>query len=190
MTAYPAAHAAPSRPPFFRRMIAALRRKPAAPEGLLVSSGAGATGPHIPADRFFTESQAWGELGFGEPVFRDRTLSEVREQWNAWHDGTPPRRHDDTMPAGFPALSPASAHANAMHAMAARYLPAPPRPVNGRNLGRQPRRQPVYGERSQLNVERDMATEAVPFSELNRKFSDGRPTPELLRQVLDGLVKL
>jgi hypothetical protein len=30
----------------------------------------------------------------------------------------------------------------------------------------------------------------VPFAELNRKFSDGRPTPELLRDVLNGLRKL
>jgi hypothetical protein len=178
MTAYSPQHAfdvAPGDPQptvftpvaeFFRRLVRPWRREKAAPAGVC-PAGAATDSPrvHIPADRFFTESQAWAELRFGEPVLGDRMLSEVRPEHG--------RRRDDTMPAGFPATPAQMAeHANAMHAMAARYLPAPPRPVNGRNLGTQPRQSPV------------------PFTELNRKFSDGRPSDALLRQVLEGLKTL
>lgn len=94
---------------------------------------------------------------------------------------TPPRLESAAAAGGAPGqVQPGAtlAHADAIQAMIARYLPAAPdpastyrRPVNGRRLPDQPR-------------------QAVPFGELNRKFSDGRPTLGLLQDLLDGLRRL
>jgi hypothetical protein len=204
MTAYDPRHVVPRDPEpgpltqFFRRAIAAVRRRKAAPAGVAAGAAVppadrfaccvhcvtedvnecdppgshlapcsyGCNGeaprPHIPADRFATESLAWAEL-------------KVGEQWNAWHDDdVHARPHPATEPAGLPVLTPAqlAAHADAMHAASERYLPPPPRPVNGRSLPDQPRQSPV------------------PWQELNRKFENGRPTLALLRQVAAGLRKV
>jgi hypothetical protein len=111
-----------------------------------------------------------------EPVMRDRWTWEVRaecEQWNAWHD--------DDMPAAF---TPSAAMTTGEFAVLDAKVDAVLRRPRGQHP--YPLRQPVYGERCQLDVERDMALAAG-------ERARGRyqpPAPALLRQVLDGLVKL
>lgn len=59
------AHAAPSS--FFRRLVAAWRRKPSAPEAPLPSGAATAL--------------------LGSPVLGDRMIADVRREWSARYDG-------------------------------------------------------------------------------------------------------
>lgn len=198
------AHAAPvaALPMIFRRAIAAARRKPPVPEVQTTASGAGAdwgdaaprpyderscgvpsahgmTAPYwctVPAHH-----SDWNDVTApsGFPVLRDRMLSGVR---NEWEQGLVPAQ--------------ASAHADAVHEMSARYLPAAPdlaatyrRPVNGRRLPDQPRRRPVFGEApvaSVLGAERDAARAAG-----ERFRATYEPaSPRLLDQVLAGLRRL
>lgn len=198
-------HAAP-RTPIFRRSLRLPWRKPAVPAG------------------YETAGAATALINDAAPVLGDQWVSDVREQWNAWHDGTPAARHAMTEPTGFPAVptftpyvpaaevgtsgrrtlsgvenltaaggapgagrarsSPSAPgavrHADAMHATAARFLP--PRPVNGRNLGTQPRLRPVRA----LDAERDAAREAGERARVRYQA----PPPALLRQLLEGIRKL
>ena len=123
---------------FFRSLVRQWLRKRTVPADVQSrAAGAGTAligGPHIPADRFATESEAWTGLRAavermgqqhpatdpGMPVLRDRWTWEVRAE------------HD------------AQRHADAMHGASLPYLPpVPRRPVNGRLLGDLPRRQPA-----------------------------------------------
>jgi hypothetical protein len=167
---------------FFRRAIAAVRRKEAAPEVQTPAPGAAATARFACCGHCLTGSPC--EPRDNHPIpcsegcndaLGNQMRSRVCKQWNAWHDDdVHARPHPATEPAGLPVLTPAqlAAHADAMHAASERYLPPPPRPVNGRSLPDQPRQSPV------------------PWQELNRKFENGRPTLALLRQVAAGLRKL
>jgi hypothetical protein len=173
---------------FFRRAIAAVRRRKAAPAGVAAGAATppadrfaccvhcvtedvnecdppgshlapcsyGCNGetprPHIPADRFATESLAWAEL-------------KVGEQWNAWHD-------DDVHARPRPTFTPSSAMDTGEFEILDAKIDPILHPVNGRSLPDQPRQSPV------------------PWQELNRKFENGRPTLALLRQVYAGLRKV
>lgn len=109
--AHAAVHAAPvaAASLFFRRLVRPWWRKPAPPEVSTSASGAGRTGTSL----------------LGEPVLGDRMLSEVRSE------------HNERLAGG---LTPAqaTAHAEAVNAMSARYLPAPPRHAHSL-----PRRRPM-----------------------------------------------
>jgi hypothetical protein len=188
VTAYGPRHVVPRDPEpgplarFFRRAIAAVRRKEAAPEVQTPAPGAAATARFDCCGHCLTGSPCDPRDNHLAPcsegcnaVLGNQMLSQVRKQWNAWHDDdVHARPHPATEPAGLPVLTPAqlAAHADAMHAASERYLPPPPRPVNGRSLPDQPRQTPV------------------PWQELNRKFENGRPTLALLRQVAAGLRKV
>ena len=218
---HPGTHAVPREPSpltlFFRRLVRPWWRKQA-PEG--VASGATSLIARrypcclhcITEDANECEPQDSHLAPCGDgcndaaqavtSLLADMDAGHLAGQRNAWHDSTPvptftPRAV--TKPSAFPALSPAqqAAHADAMHDLSARYLPAAPRPVNGRNLGTQPRRQPVYGEAAQLEVEvaeylAEEAAEADRAEYVRSQMHTAMFTrdPETLRQVLAGLEKL
>jgi hypothetical protein len=184
--AHPGGHAAPARLSIFRRLLRTTRRKAAVP----AAATAGAATPAVAPFDCCKHCQGMCAHpdnhpvpcsdGCNAPVLGDRMLNDVRREWSGQ-----------------------LAHADAMHALNARYLP-PARYVNGRNLGTQPRRQPVYGERPQADVlaaERQMRDEyfapggaeiiysRADHDEIDREFTD-RPSPALLRKVIAGLRKL
>jgi hypothetical protein len=97
-----------------------------------------------------------GIVQFGG-VLSDKMLSEVREQWNAFHDDMP----------AVPTFTPSAAMDTGEFEVLDARVDAVLRPVNGRNLGTQPRRHP----------------------ELNREFTD-RPGRDVLERVIAGLRKL
>jgi hypothetical protein len=106
----------PSLPEFFRRLVRQWRRKLAAPADYPAVGAASTllTGPHIPADRFATESLAWTELDAavkhqghpatdpGIPVLRDEMLGKVRADWD---QRSPAQAHADAMHAGYRAAT-------------------------------------------------------------------------------------
>ena len=165
---------------FFRRALRMPWRKPAVPADVPAGTAAG----HYPCCAHCEDGSPCEPRdnhpapctgGCNDPVLRDQMLAQVREQWNAWHDDMPA--------TGF---KPSAAMDTGEFEVLDAKLDAVLRPVNGRYLGTQPRRQPVYGERPQLEVERDMALAAG-----ERARGRYQPaTPALLRQVLGGLRKL
>lgn len=172
---------------FFRRALRMPWRERAVPAD--VPAGAAAAGRPF-ADRFpCCEHCASGSPcdprdnhpkqcsdGCNAPALGDRMLSEVREQWNAWHDDMPAQRFKPSAAMDTGEFAVLDAKVDAVL----------PRPVNGQYRGTQPRRQPVYGERCQLDVERDMALAAG-----ERARGRYQPaTPALLQQVLNGLRKM
>jgi hypothetical protein len=200
--AHPGGHAAPARLSIFRRLLRTTRRKPAVPAALGPAGAAVARfaccphcqgmcahpdnhpvpcsdGCNVPAWRP-APRRATEPAGF--PVLGDSMLADVRHDWDH-------RQH------GGLNLAQQLAHADAMHAASAPYLP-PHRPVNGRTVGTgtQPRRQPVYGERPQADV---LAAERLAFERdaaqaagIRARFCYSAPPRELLEQLLDGLKKL
>jgi hypothetical protein len=84
---------------FFRRMLAALRRKPAAPEGLLVPSGAGATG--------LLGVRLSADMPTGEFAALDAKVDALRRPVNGVYRGKQPRRtpaHPPTVPVVLPSV--------------------------------------------------------------------------------------
>lgn len=171
MTARSPGHAA-VRTPLFRLSLRMPWRKPAA-----VPAVAGAA---TPADaRFACCPHCEGRCahpdnhpvactdGCNAPVLGDRMIADVRREWSGQ-----------------------LAHADAMHAMNARYLPQPRRPVNG---VRRPTGPLIASPTHPPWVTAAMPVLAdeppVPFAELNEQF-DGQPSVKTLRAVIAGLRKL
>lgn len=150
---HPGTHSARREPSaltqIFRRAVASVRRKPAAPADLHAAGAAThpLTGPRLIADP-------------ASLIIPDEWVTGA-QQWNDWHD----------VPA-VPVFTPSSLmDTGELAVLDARVDAVLRRPVNGRVRPDQPRRSPV------------------PYTELSRRF-DGRPSPEVLRQVLGGLRKL
>jgi hypothetical protein len=181
VTARSPGHAAPARPSIFRLGLRMPWRKPAAP-GPVAEQDA-----RVPADatpgaavaRFACCPHCEGRCahpdnhpvacsdGCNAPVLGDRMIADVRREWNAQ-----------------------LAHADAMHALNARYLPQPRRPVNGVRRPTGPLlASPTHPPWPTAAMPVLPAEPPVPFAELNEQF-DGQPSVKTLRAVIAGLRKL